>query len=83
MDRVTVEECTRIVAATREVIADAIEHRGSTISDFLDGIGRKGGYQAKHLVYDRKGGPCPACGAAIKAVVVGQRSSFYCPACQR
>ncbi len=83
MARVSVEESGRIVAATREVIADAIEHRGSTISDFLDGIGRRGGYQGRHCVYDREGEPCVRCGAAIKAIVVGQRSSFYCPSCQR
>ena len=83
MNRVTTVECLRIVDATRVVIADAIEHRGSTISDFLDGIGRRGGYQGYHAVYDREGEPCPNCAAAIKAIVVGQRSSFYCPSCQR
>jgi len=83
MARVSIDECARIVDATREVIADAIEHRGSTISDFLDGIGRRGGYQGRHCVYDREGEACPRCGEVIKAVVVGQRSSFYCPACQR
>lgn len=82
MARTTTAECSRIVAATRDVIADAIRQGGSTISDFLDGIGRRGGYQGYHLVYDRKGQPCVQCGEAIRAVVVGQRSSFYCPKCQ-
>ncbi|MFN2376990.1 MAG: bifunctional DNA-formamidopyrimidine glycosylase/DNA-(apurinic or apyrimidinic site) lyase [Candidatus Binatia bacterium] len=83
MAKVTAAECALIVGATREVIAAAIEHRGSTISDFLDGIGRRGGYQWHHAVYDREGEACPRCGTAIRAVVVGQRSSFYCPSCQR
>lgn len=83
MARTSAAECALVVEATREVIADAIEHRGSTISDFLDGIGRRGGYQGRHCVYDREGKPCLRCGAAIKSVVVGQRSSFYCPSCQR
>jgi formamidopyrimidine-DNA glycosylase len=83
MSRVTDAESARIVEATRHVIADAIEHRGSTISDFLDGAGRRGSYQGSHCVYDREGKPCPRCSAPIKQVVVGQRSSFYCPACQR
>lgn len=83
MARLTVDDCARVVDATREVIADAIEHRGSTISDFLDGIGQRGGYQWRHRVYDREGEPCPRCGTAIKAVVVSARSSFYCPHCQR
>lgn len=83
MSRLSVAECDRIVAATREVIADAVREGGSTISDFLDGIGRRGGYQGYHLVYDREHEPCPRCATPIRQVTVGQRSSFYCPACQR
>jgi formamidopyrimidine-DNA glycosylase len=83
MARTGVAECARLVEATREVIADAIRQGGSTISDFLDGIGRRGGYQGHHLVYDREGQPCVRCGEAIRAVAVAQRSSFYCPSCQR
>ncbi len=82
MTRVKLPECERIVDATRAVLREAIEHRGSTVADFLDGIGRKGGYQWRHQVYDRAGQPCQTCGATIKAVVVAQRSSFYCPHCQ-
>lgn len=82
MARTTLAECERIVAATRHVIADAIRQGGSTISDFLDGIGRRGGYQGYHLVYDRKDQPCVNCGTGIRTVLVGQRSSFYCPQCQ-
>lgn len=83
MPRTTLEECARMVEATRDVIATAIRERGSTISDFVDGTGRRGGYQGHHMVYDRRGEPCPRCAAAIRCVVVGQRSSFYCPSCQR
>jgi formamidopyrimidine-DNA glycosylase len=72
----------RLVDSIRSVLAEAIEHRGSTVSDFLDGIGRRGGYQWRRRVYDRSGDPCPRCGEAIKSVVIGQRSSFYCPRCQ-
>ena len=81
--RLTRAECVRVVDCVRRVLADAIEHRGSTVSDFLDGIGRRGGYQWRHAVYDRAGQPCPACGDAIRRVVIAQRSSFYCPRCQR
>ncbi len=83
MDRVTAVELDRIVEAVRLVIAEAIEHRGSTVSDFLDGIGRRGGYQWRHRVYDREGAPCPRCEQPIKSVTVAQRSSFYCPRCQK
>ena len=83
MPRVTTAECERIVDATRSVISEAIEHRGSSISDFLDGIGRRGGYQWRRRVYDRADEPCAECSTPIKCIVVGQRSSFYCASCQR
>lgn len=83
MHRVTRRECDSIVEATRTILGEAIEHRGTTMSDFLDGIGRKGGYQWRRRVYDRAGEPCPSCGRALSSVVVGQRSSFFCGACQR
>lgn len=75
-------EVELLVDAVRTIIAEAIEHRGSTVSDFLDGIGRRGGYQWRHRVYDRAGQPCPQCETTIKTIVVSQRSSFYCPQCQ-
>jgi len=83
LTRVRDVECERIVAATREILDEAIEHRGSSISDFLDGIGQRGAYQWRRRVYDRAGEPCIRCESPIKAIVVGQRSSFYCPRCQR
>jgi formamidopyrimidine-DNA glycosylase len=83
LERMNATDCARVVDATREILEDAIEHRGSSISDFLDGIGRRGGYQQRHRVYDRAGEPCVGCRTPIKHIVVGQRSSFYCPRCQR
>jgi formamidopyrimidine-DNA glycosylase len=83
MSRVTRAECEAIVLATRAIIEEAIEHRGTSISDFLDGIGRRGAYQWRRRVYDREGEPCPVCGRAIRVRMIGQRSSFYCGGCQR
>ncbi len=83
MSRLTKAECAAIVDATRAVIAEAIEHRGSSISDYLDGRGRRGSYQERRRGYDRAEEPCPDCTAPIRMRVVGQRSSFYCPVCQR
>ena len=83
MHRVTSSECDRLVEAVRTVLAEAIAHRGTSMSDFLDGIGRRGGYQWRRRVYDRTGEPCPVCGAAIRHAARGGRSSFFCPRCQR
>lgn len=83
MRRLTRLECDTLVDATRTILTEAIEHRGSSISDFLDGIGRPGSYQRRRRVYDRAGEGCPACGHPIRSTVVGQRSSFFCPRCQR
>ena len=81
--RMSAVDCERVAAATRDILREAIEHRGSSISDFLDGIGRRGAYQWRRRVYGRNGEPCVRCRTAIKGVVVGQRASFYCPTCQR
>ena len=81
--RISSADCERLAGAVRTVLGEAIEHRGSSISDFLDGVGRRGGYQWRRRVYDRENEPCPSCSTPIKSVVVGQRSSFYCPRCQR
>lgn len=81
-DRLSRKRIEGIVDGVRTIIAEAIEHRGSTVSDFLDGIGRRGGYQWRHRVYDREGKPCPICETPIRSVVIAARSSFYCPQCQ-
>jgi formamidopyrimidine-DNA glycosylase len=76
------DDCARIVTATRAVLADAIRRGGSSISDYRDGLGRRGWFQLRHRVYDRAGEPCGRCRTAIRARVIVGRSSFYCPRCQ-
>ena len=49
----------------------------------LDALNKAGGYQDEHRAYDKAGHPCPACGAAIVRIVQAQRSTFFCPVCQR
>ncbi|MCA8905276.1 MAG: bifunctional DNA-formamidopyrimidine glycosylase/DNA-(apurinic or apyrimidinic site) lyase, partial [Hyphomonas sp.] len=73
----------RLAPAINEVIAEAIEAGGSSISDFASASGELGYFQHRFAVYDREGEPCPACGAAIRRLVQSGRSTFYCPACQR
>lgn len=72
-----------LVAAIREVLAEAISAGGTTLRDFHDGDGRPGYFRQQLRVYDRGGLPCLECGTPIRKVVLGQRSSYYCPRCQR
>ncbi len=65
------------------VLTEAIEDGGSSIRDFLAPDGTPGRYAMRHLVYDQGAQPCPArCGGLIR-VLKGERTSFYCPRCQR
>jgi formamidopyrimidine-DNA glycosylase len=81
--RVTRAECERIAESLRRVLERSIETGGSSISDFISPDGSDGSYQHERRVYARTGEPCPTCRRAILRIVLGQRSSHYCPACQR
>jgi formamidopyrimidine-DNA glycosylase len=77
------ERAERIYLAMREVLTEAIESRGSSVSNYVDAEGRQGGFQAEHRVYQRTGEPCVNCGAPIRRIIVGQRSTHYCGRCQK
>jgi formamidopyrimidine-DNA glycosylase len=77
------EDLRRLYLAVREVLTEAIELGGSSISDYVDADGEEGFFQLQHRVYGREGEPCLVCKAAIKRVVIAGRSSHYCPKCQR
>lgn len=81
--RVTRAEYARLVAAVRAVLSDAIEAGGTTFRDFRGSDGEPGYFVQKLSVYDRAGEPCRRCRTAIRRIVIGQRSSYYCPKCQR
>jgi len=73
----------RMVRAVRRVVRDAILHRGTTFSDFMDSDGQTGDHQSYLRVYHRQGKPCYRCGCTIRRLIQGNRSTFYCPHCQR
>jgi formamidopyrimidine-DNA glycosylase len=81
--KVTRDEVGRIVIATGQVLREAIGSRGTTFRSYRDSRGRPGQFAQLLRVYDREGQPCPECGTAIRGIVLGQRSSFYCPRCQK
>jgi formamidopyrimidine-DNA glycosylase len=81
--RVSQSEYEAVASAVRRVLRRAIATGGSSISDYLRPDGSEGAYQEERHVYGREGEPCSRCRAVIRRVVIGQRSSHYCPACQR
>lgn len=77
---------TRLHAAMQAILLSAIEHEGSTLSDgtYRNTLNDPGSYQNHHLVYDRAGLACATCRTGIiRRIVQAQRSTFYCPRCQR
>jgi formamidopyrimidine-DNA glycosylase len=81
--RLNAPKIARLHQAMIDTLRLAIEHRGSSISDYVDADGNRGDFQMMHRVYGREGEACVNCGAAIKKAVVAGRGTHYCPACQR
>jgi formamidopyrimidine-DNA glycosylase len=81
--RLTKAELARLHAALQKVLAHAIELGGSSVSDYVDADGVRGFFQLEHKVYGRAGETCRDCGTELKKIVVGGRTTIYCPACQR
>ena len=77
------DRARRLHEAILAVLTEAIAAGGSSISDYVDAHGRKGFFQLSHRVYQRTGEPCVTCGTPIRRVLVTQRSSHFCPKCQR
>jgi formamidopyrimidine-DNA glycosylase len=70
-------------SAIRSVLTQAVTKGGSTLRDFTNAQGEAGHFQLGAMVYDRAGQPCRVCGTLVKNLRQGQRSSFYCPSCQK
>ena len=81
-DRLTADDVGRLSRAIKATLRRAIRHRGSTLRDYRDADGAAGGFQRLHRVYDRAGEPCARCRQAIDRIVLGGRSTHFCPCCQ-
>jgi len=81
--RVTRAELARLRDGLITVLTHAIELGGSSVSDYVDADGVRGFFQLEHRVYMRTGEPCLVCGTPIRKIVIGGRSSHFCPACQK
>jgi formamidopyrimidine-DNA glycosylase len=82
-DRLTREECRRLAVSVRSVLAQAVEQGGTSLRDFVREDGRPGYFVQELRVYGRGGLPCAVCGTTLKETRQGQRSTVYCPRCQR
>lgn len=76
-------EAARLLRALRAVLRAGIRHRGSSIADYRDASGTPGRFVRFHRVYHRHGEPCRTCGTPIRRVQLSQRSTHFCPTCQR
>ncbi|MBV8680035.1 MAG: bifunctional DNA-formamidopyrimidine glycosylase/DNA-(apurinic or apyrimidinic site) lyase [Aquitalea sp.] len=76
------DDCRRLAAEIKRVLALAIEAGGSTLRDFVNTEGKSGYFQQDYYVYDRQEQPCRICSSPIRQIRQGQRSSYYCPLCQ-
>jgi len=82
-DRLRAPIVRRLYDMMQAVLNEAISQRGSSVRDFRAPDGSRGRYQERHLVYNKAGQPCPGgCGSRIR-LLRGDRTSYYCPSCQR
>jgi formamidopyrimidine-DNA glycosylase len=81
-DELTPEQVGRLNRSIKTVLRRAIRNRGSTLRDYVDADGKRGSFQSLHNVYDCEGKPCRRCRAPIVRIVLGGRSTHFCPKCQ-
>ena len=81
-DRLKSEDVARLNRAIKTTLRRALRHRGSTLRDYFDANGEAGAFQKLHAVYDREGTPCRRCRTPIERIVLGGRSTHFCPQCQ-
>ena len=82
-DTLTPGEIARLHRAVRAVLRQGIDNRGTSFGDYVDAEGEPGANAERLSVYQRTGEPCLRCGTRIERIVIGQRSTHFCPRCQR
>jgi formamidopyrimidine-DNA glycosylase len=73
----------KLAVTIQAVLQKAIEAGGTTLRDFYGGNGEAGYFKQELTVYDRADEPCVTCKHPVTAIVLGQRSTYYCKKCQR
>jgi formamidopyrimidine-DNA glycosylase len=81
--KLTRQQCSRLAEAVRSILEKAIAAGGSSLKDFVNSDGDPGHFMVQTKVYDRKDQLCKVCKTPIKQIVQGQRSTYFCPTCQK
>jgi formamidopyrimidine-DNA glycosylase len=81
--RISLPRYVALADAARQILAHAITRGGTTLRDFLNPDGAPGYFEQELSVYGRGGLPCPTCGTPLREASIGQRTSVWCPRCQR
>jgi formamidopyrimidine-DNA glycosylase len=82
-DRIGPRRTARLHAAVRQTLQDSLGDRGSSFSDYRDGLGGEGMHHVHVHVFRRDGEACDRCGTTIRKIRLGGRGTHYCPGCQR
>jgi len=81
--KLSLQQCSRLAKAIKTTLQAAIRAGGSTLRDFVGADGGAGYAQQRHYVYDRAGKNCRRCRTPIRKLTQGQRSTYFCPSCQK
>ena len=81
--KLSLEKCEWLAQSIKDTLRAAIRAGGSTLRDFVGADGEAGYFQSRYWVYDRAGKKCRRCGTLIRKNLQGQRSTYYCPSCQK
>ncbi|WP_432798478.1 bifunctional DNA-formamidopyrimidine glycosylase/DNA-(apurinic or apyrimidinic site) lyase [Poriferisphaera sp. WC338] len=80
--QLTRKQIQTLVPKMRRLLRNAIQSGGSTLRDYVNGVGDLGGYQNNHKVYGRSGQPCTTCDHELEGLILAGRSTVFCPSCQ-
>jgi formamidopyrimidine-DNA glycosylase len=82
-DSLSLEELKKLYGAIRKVLSEAVASRGTTVDTYVDSRGRKGSYQFKLRVYGKEDAKCPRCKSRVARIKQNNRSTYFCPQCQK
>lgn len=81
-NRLSSQQVATLGRSIKRILKQAIRHRGSSFRDYVDANGQSGQFQDLHQVYAREGQPCRTCQTPLERILLGGRSTHFCPRCQ-